>query len=691
MAQPQDTPFKKRYPTLEQNEVLNASARAVLVNALAGTGKTTTLAIKAADLIRTKGASRILMLAYSEAGLAAIAQRLETLVSPIPRQVQIMTVEQLCASVLKAQGDALVCISEPLQRNLLIRQAHAALLQEPPQDFQHDTPAEVADFLSRDLDVQAFMDFEALAKQRLLLRDLEDSGLGALAYCQERELDYGLYQLFVRYERLRRGLNNEPLFYAPGDCTYEVAQQLVELDFSEAYAPLQGRFDAVLFDELQDLDEAAMRVLRALVQGGNGIFVGAGDFNQHILPGAFSVFGNSLARIRQELPADTQVVAINTTYRFGNAICQGLNPLFEVAFSAHYATKPAWFERRSYADDEDCARQLLAIHEAVRTQSPPPQTSTQAATQAATQGSGTAGAHTPRNASPASLHVILRSPEDSVLLEWLFAHEGVHYACKGMKRFYQRRETALVLAIFWAMQGCSAHVRLTQGIVSSAIEGLLRYVRRASLPDQDVLANGSFDMLALAGDSPVEIDTRAVAAEMIDKQDLMRRFLVRASFNPTAAVASPVCEQLLALPAQVCADAGQLCRHPLIQQFFAQAPISPDEMRTCQDSLQALARICAGISVDEFLGRIALMVHTSIQQHHHNERPSLELLTVERCKGHEYDHVAVPFVERGRFPRSVARHDAYRERNMLYVATTRARKHLWLLESDKRPVSPGPV
>ena len=665
MALPQDAPFKKRYPTLEQNEVLNATASAVLVSALAGTGKTTTLAIKAADLIRTKGAGRILMLAYSEAGLAAIAQRLEKFVPAIPRQVHIMTVEQLCATVLQSQGDTLVRISEPLQRNLLIHQAHTALLQDPPLDM----PPEVADFLARDLDVQAFLDFEARAKQQLLRHELNNSGLGALAYCREHALDYGLYQLFVRYERLRTGLNHEPQFYAPGDCTYEIAQQLVELDFSEPFAPLQGRFDAVLFDELQDLDEAAMQVLRALVQGGNGLFVGAGDFNQHILPGAFSVFGNGLARIRQELPADTQVVTLNTTYRFGNAICKGLNPLFGVAFSAHYPTKPSWFEQRSYSDDADCARQLLAIHDAVRHERPP-----------------ASGSH-----APASLHVVLRSPEDSVLLEWLFAHEGVHYTCKGIKRFYQRREMALVLAILWAMQGCGDQVRLTQGIVSSALEGLLRYVRRGSQPDQDVLANGAFDMQALQGDSPVEVDTRAVAAELIGQQHLMRRFLVRASFNPDAPVASSICEQLLALPAAVCTDAGQLCGHPLMQQLFTRAPISPDELQSCLDSLQALARICTGLSVDEFLGRLALMVNASIHQHQKNEPPSLQQVTVERCKGHEYEHVAVPFVERGRFPRSAARQDAYRERNMLYVAMTRASKRLWLLESSQRPVNPGPV
>ncbi|WP_343590767.1 UvrD-helicase domain-containing protein [Paracidovorax wautersii] len=667
MAQPpHDAPaaaaaFKKRYPTLEQNAVLNATARTVLISALAGTGKTTTLAIKAADLVQTRGARRVLMLAYSDAGLAAIHDRLARFMPSDAREVQIMTVDQLCAGLLEAQGLPVQRLTEPLERNLLIRQAHAALQQ------QGDAPPEAADFLARELDVQAFTDFEALAKQRLLQRDIAREGLSAAAYCREQALDYGLYLLLRQYERLRRGPDDEPLFYAPGDCTYEIARQLWELDFGDAYAPLQGRYDAVLFDELQDLDEAAMLVLRHLVASGNGVFVGAGDFNQHILPGAFSVFGDGLERIRQQLPEPPEVLTLNTTYRFGPAICDGLNPLFGVDFAAHYATKPARFERLAYESDEDCARQLLAIHQAVRREPPA------------------------ANGAAPCLNVVLRSPEDSVLLEWRFAHEGVHYACKGLKRFYQRREIALVLALFWALPGCGSQVRLTQGILSSAIEGLLRYVRRASRPDADRLANGLFDLQALAQTSAAEVDTRAVAAELLAQQERMRGFLLRASFDPNAPVASAACEAWLALPPEVCADAGRLCRHPLLHRFFAEAPISPEELRQCLDSLQALSRICAGLSVDEFLGQLALMVQSSIRQHRQNEAPSLQLLTVERCKGHEYEHVAVPLVERGRFPRAAAPQEAYRERNMLYVALTRSTRRLWLLEGRERPVSPGPV
>ena len=659
MPTPHDITFKSRYPTLEQNDILNTSAPSVLIRALAGTGKTTTLVIKAADLIRTSGRQRILMLAYSDAGLRAIHQRLQQFAPDVAHVPQIMTVEQLCAALLHQQGDPLVRVTEPLQQHLLIQQAHAALLHSQ----QHREDPELIDFLARALDVPAFLAFAAQAKQQLLLRKIHDSGMSALAYCQEHGLDYGLHQLLLRYERLRVNISGEPQFYTPGDCTYEIAQQLCQLDFEEVFAPLMNRFDAVLFDELQDLDEAAMQVLRHVVRAGNGQFVGAGDFNQHILPGAFSVFGDGQRRILQALPAQTQVLTLSSTYRFGNAICQGLNPLFDVQFSAHYPKKSAQFHPLTYVSDEDCTQQLLHIYRSVLQRS---------------------------TASAPQLHVVLRAPEDSIPLEWHFAHEGVHYACQGMQRLYQRRELALVLAIMSAMQGSGPNTALSKGILSSAIEGLLRYVHTVRTPDYDMLANGSFDMEAL-GDASVEFDTKAVADQLMNQPSKLRHFLIHATTRRDAPVAAPLIEKLLNLPPEICADAGQLCQHPLLEKFFAQAPISPAEQRSCADGLRALSRIAAGLPVPEFLGRLTLMVRNSIAQHQHKEIPTLTLLTVERCKGHEYENVVVPFVERGRFPGSATPQEAYRERNMLYVAMTRARQCLWLLESARRPISPGPV
>ena len=630
------------YPGLDQNQALNSEAPSLLIRALAGTGKTTTLAIKAADLIHTKGARNVLMLAYSEAGIKAIQARLTRFTAVRLEDLHLLTLEQLCAQMLQEQGDPVPVLSSDLEKNLLIAQAQGALSQEVERHAEIDIP-ELADYFACPLDISAFLAFEAQAKQRMLELSIEDSGLGALAYCRDNALDYGLYRLLRSYERLRAGPTQEPLFYAPGDCTYALACQLAALDFNAYFAPLQGRFDAVLFDELQDLDEAALLVLRHLARG-NGSFIGVGDFNQHILPGASSVFGDGAQRILQELPAGTAQTTLNTTYRFGPAICQQLNRFFSVEFDAHYRNAAAWFEHR-HGDDEDCARQLLDIHATV--------------------------ARLPRKPQdpPAVLRIILRSPEDSVLLEWLFAHEGVHYACKGMQRFYQRRDIALVLAMLWAMQGCSGSARLSQGILNSAAEGLMRYVRHAASPDRDLLANGLFDMGAL-GEVPPESDTLRIAAELMGQQAAMRRFFAAhiASDSPAA--------RLLALPADQCADAGRLCQHPLMRQFFAQAPISQDELRQCLASLKALSRICTGLSVDEFLGRLSLMIQSSIAQHQRQEKPSLQLLTVERSKGHEYEFVAVPFVD----SRHLSPNASDPERNMLYVAMTRASKRLWMLE-----------
>lgn len=632
------------YPGLDQNQALNSEASSLLIRALAGTGKTTTLAIKAVDLIRTQGARKVLMLAYSEAGIKAIQARLDRLTAVHLEGLHLLTLEQFCARLLEEQGDPVPLLSSGLEKNMLIEQAHEALRQEVERHKELELP-ELTDYFARPLDISAFLAFEAQAKQRMLELDIDASGLAALAYCRDNALDYGLYRLLRSYERLRSGPTQEPLFYAPGDCTYALACQLAALDFDAGFPLLQGRFEAVLFDELQDLDEAALLVLRHLARG-NGRFIGVGDFNQHILPGASSIFGDSAQRILQELPAGTGQATLNTTYRFGPLICQELNRLFGVEFEAHYRNASAWFEHRR-GDDEDCARQLLDIHATV--------------------------ARLPRKPQdpPAVLRVILRSPEDSIRLEWLFAHEGVHYACKGMQRFYQRREIALVLAMLWAMPGCSGTARLSQGILNSAAEGLMRYVRHASPPDRDLLANGLFDMSAL-GEAPPESDTLRIAAELMGRQSAMRRFLA-VQIAPDSAAA-----RLLALPAEQCADAGQLCRHPLLQQFFAQAAISREELRQCLASLQALSQICAGLTVDEFLGRLSLMVQSSIAQHQRQEKPSLQLLTVERSKGHEYDYVAVPFVHARHF--SSDANDP--PRNLLYVAMTRASKRLWVLESS---------
>ena len=659
-------------PTGEQQRVLQSKASALIISALAGTGKTTTLCMKACNLLASMGdGARILVLAYSRAGVTAVRDRLIKLNGVVPASLEILTIEQLSEQVLRQQGDPLQRLTDPVRRRFLILQAQQALRQE----LARSPDTEAGALLEQDVDIDAFLAFEALAKKRLLDKQVEDSGTGLHAFCEEMDLDYGLFKLLGQYERMRVGMNHEPRFYADGDCTFGLCRQLDALDWDQPCEWLQGRYDAVLFDELHDLDEGALMILRKLVQSNNGFFVGAGDFNQHIQEGAFSVFGEAMQRIKACLPEDTEVLKINTTRRFGAEICAALNPLFGVELAPTPDSSDS-FVHQTYDTDDHCAQQLVELHAQI------------------VNGWGALHADKSKQGGKHSaLNVILRNPQDSILLEWVFGHEGVHYGCQGLSAFYLRREVALTLSLMWALQGSDGERHLTLGILSSAVDGLQHYSRRSAKPDAvnlDLLAQGQFDESGWT-DLPGASESQKLAATLQGSASRMRRYITHGSFDPQAAQRADGCADTMALAPAVLDDAGAFCCHQAVRRIFDDAPINGKERSACLASLDSLAALARGIPVAEFLGRLTLMATASIEMHQRNEPVSLRFMSVDACKGREFTFVAVPFVERGRFPGPASRQEAYRERNMLYVAMTRARTALWLLESAAKPVTPGPV
>lgn len=656
-------------PTGEQQQVLDSKAPATIISALAGTGKTITLCMKACNLLASMApGARILVLAYSRAGVTALRDRMLKLHGAVPASLDILTMEQLSERVLKAQGDPVAKLDDPVRRRFLILQAQQALRQELERSPDHPTD----DWLGQDVDIDAFLAFEALAKKRRLDKQCEDDAGGdLLAFCEAQDLDYGLYRLFRHYERMRVGMNHEPQFYAEGDCSYELSRQLDLLDWDQPCEWLQGRYGAVLFDELHDLDEVALTILRKLVQSHNGGFVGAGDFNQHIHEGSFSVFGGALQHVRASLPEGTEVLHINTTRRFDAEICAALNPLFGVEFASVPQSSDA-FQRLTYDTDAQCAQQLVELHAQIV--------------------NGWGGLRGDKNQHSA-LNVVLRNPQDSILLEWVFGHEGVHYGCQGMGAFYLRREVALVLSLMWALQDNPGERPLTPGILGVAVQGLLHYGRRATRHDTvnpDVLAQGQFDDAGWSG-GPGASESLQLGATLHGDVAQMRRYIMHGTLDRSVPPLTDACAQVMALAPDLCADAGALCRHPLVRRIFEDAPVNGKERQACLVSLDQLAGLAQGMPVSEFLGRLTLVATRSIEMHQRKEPVTLRLMSVEACKGREFTFVAVPFVERGRFPGSASHQEAYRERNMLYVALTRARTALWLLESAARPVTPGPV
>ena len=90
------------------------------------------------------------------------------------------------------------------------------------------------------------------------------------------------------------------------------------------------------------------------------------------------------------------------------------------------------------------------------------------------------------------------------------------------------------------------------------------------------------------------------------------------------------------------------------------------------------------ISLDEFLMEISLV--TDIEEHK-NRTDVVTLMTVHSAKGLEFDYVFMIGLEEGIFPHQNSFLEAdgiEEERRLCYVAMTRARKKLWLVNAKRR-------
>lgn len=92
------------------------------------------------------------------------------------------------------------------------------------------------------------------------------------------------------------------------------------------------------------------------------------------------------------------------------------------------------------------------------------------------------------------------------------------------------------------------------------------------------------------------------------------------------------------------------------------------------------------VSLEEFLMEISLVADI---EEHKNNNDVVTLMTVHSAKGLEFDNVFVIGLEEGIFPHTNCLNDlteVEEERRLCYVAITRARKKLWLINAKRRTI-----
>lgn len=595
----------------------------LLVIAGAGTGKTLTIAHRVAHLVMAGvDPQRILLLTFSRRAAAEMTRRAGGLAARALSERAGRPLPAAAAIRLPWAGTF-----HSVGARLLREHAGAIGLDPAFGILDRGDAADLIDAIRHELGFSATKKRFPRKEACLTIHSLQantgwplDRVLQGWPWCADWRAE--LETLFAQYARRKR--DNAVLDYDDLLLEWERA-----MDVPEVSARLRARFDQVLVDEFQDTNALQARILRALKPDGQGLTV-VGDDAQSIYAFRGADVGNILDFPGGFDPPAEQVT-LERNYR-------SVQPVLDLA-NALLAEAARKFPKTLSAARGGGARPQLVTVADERAQ--------------ADWVIDTVLRHREEGVPLKRQAVLFRSAHHSDLLEVELVRRNVPYVKHGGLRFLDAAHVKDLLAVLrWAehprnlLAGFRA-LQLMPGFGPANAQRCLEQVKEGALAD------------ALRGFEPPAAAREAWAGFVS---------LMAALADSSARWPSEQFDPLLAW------------YRPLLERRHDDASVRAND-------LEQLAAIATRFGTRErFLTELALdppQAAGDLAGEPLRDEDWLNLSTVHSAKGQEWDAVCVLNVTDGNFPNEYATGDPLaieEERRLLYVAVTRARDALYLLE-----------
>ncbi len=642
-------------PTAEQRAIQLARKPHIVIEANAGAAKTTTLALRLAQaLLRGADPRRVRVLTYTPAAVQAFNDAMARigLAAEVRRQVCVQTFDAFCAERLLAiEGAAVPMLdrAELLRPHVLAaidRVLHNADERHPDEftfDGRHE--ASVEGLLSEFLHLKGTMQWQAEAADRVLTPKLA-TDLGR---------EYATLKIFHAYEHIRRGGHpDHPVFRAEHDATYDLARLLSDEDAwigvgADGEHPLAMGLHLVLVDEMHDTNRAMFTVLREVMARNRAGFVGVGDRDQviHALAGADARFMGE-AFDREVTPATR--MPLSTTWRFGQRLADAVGKL---------AQKPCMAQRPSGMADTEV--------ELIRTTDP-------AELRFQVRRLITERIGLEAKAPLSAIAILLRQPHQSVALENLLLDHGIDHRTHGFLPYLQRPEVLFVRGLHACARNALGLIERTE-TREAVLRALLRFA--GSHVDTGDLSPEQAEDTALLD----KLEKQAIKA-VCDDPTLAPDFLNNQVLRNAPDAVRPLLEDALDVIDSDDPDTWQrrFVRVLQPQRLAARMMVRQQDIGQVVGNLEGLIQSASGY--DHLTSFFRAMNEREMRQHGMPKKHALLLSSIEAAKGLEFDHVILPGLNKGEF--ALGGHSVD-NRNLLYVAMTRARRRLTILCDASRP------
>ena len=610
-------------PTFEQQAIQLSQHRATLVRANAGAAKTTTLALRIGEaLARGLAPEKILALVFTPEAREVMRTRLAEIgIAPsIARRVHVHTMDEFAARVLATLEDGVA----PVPLTDAAFKTYALYAMEQVAEFHGARVADL-DLRTHNLALSELQASQMQLKATMAL-DQDEPDLPLDEAAQALGVSLSDYLTILEYEKIRLGSFDQARFRGALDATYDLARLLGHY---EDHADTLPHYSLIVADEMHDMNEAAFRVLRSLLDLPGVYFVGAGDRDQviHAQRGADESY---LMHRLQERYAGCAHLPLTMTWRHGPHLAYATEAFKGKPVDSLLALHTVITEI-DYGDAQGCAQRVVQAIAKWKTDRLPIE----------------------------ACAILLRERHQSIIIENALMEAGIAYRTAGMPGYMQREE-----------------ILFLRGMLAIALKNLATVA-------SDAVRRRIVESLALFAEVPMSpLDLEQAKADIAAEPGMLKFFvsgqIQRVGSAQARARIGDALHYLETLDPATPAHSAltQLCQRLDIDAIARRLYLNPRDAHIVTLSIQGFidAARRSGTDLSAFS---AWLGAADAYAEARRSRHAVLLDCVVNAKGKEFDHVILPFLEAQAFPSAGA--PLHEEENLFYIATTRARSRLTLI------------
>ena len=401
--------------------------------------------------------------------------------------------------------------------------------------------------------------------------------------------------------------------------------------FPEVLEKYQERFKYILVDEYQDTNEAQYILIKMLSKKYKNICV-VGDLDQSIYGFRGANFRNIL-NFEKDYP-DAKVIPLEENYRSTGNILNVANDI--IKHNKQRKEKNLWTKNddgtkiryhRAYDEKDEANYVMEEIKKLIIS-----------------------------GEEKSSIAVLYRTNAQSRNMEEALLRENIPYKVVGSFYFYNRKEIKDLISYLKLIYNSNDDVSL---------------MRVINVPKRQIGPKTIENLATKALDKGVSLYEAIDSGKELEFKKLIER-IKQESENMS----------LTELVEFILAESGM--RRELENSKTLEAEVRLENLEEFKSITKNFEENNGVISLEEFLLEISLV---SDMEEHKNNNDVVTLMTIHSAKGLEFDHVFIIGLEEGLFPHSNcldSPDEIEEERRLCYVAVTRARKTLTLVNASRR-------